>query len=78
MLSECRNLTTPIDLSGEWINRVHQRKPSKKLLLNMDSSVSETYGQQECSAHTRHFACMCDHPLFLFNQDGDLKRAMLR
>lgn len=25
-----------------------------------------------------HFECTCYHPLFLFNQDGDLERAMLR
>ncbi len=44
----------------------------------MDSSVSETYGQQEGSAYNGHFDCMCYHPLFLFNQFGDLERAMLR
>ena len=25
-----------------------------------------------------HFGCECYHPLFLFNQDGDLERALLR
>jgi hypothetical protein len=44
----------------------------------MDSSVSETYGSQEGTAYNGHFECMCYHPLFLFNQDGDLERAMLR
>ena len=44
----------------------------------MDSSVSETYGQQEGSAYNGHFGCLCYHPLFLFNQFGDLERAMLR
>jgi Transposase DDE domain group 1 len=78
MLSERRNLTALTDLSGEWIGRVHQRKPPKRLILDMDSSVSETYGQQEGSAYNGHFECMCYHPLFLFNQDGDLERAMLR
>jgi hypothetical protein len=78
MLSERRNLTALMDLSGEWIDKVHQRKPPKKLILDMDSSVSETYGRQEGSAYNGHFECMCYHPLFLFNQDGDLERAMLR
>ncbi len=78
MLSTKINLKKLMDLSGEWIDRVHQRKPSKKLILDMDSSVSETYGQQEGSAYNGHFGCTCYHPLFLFNQDGDLERAMLR
>src|SRR5579883_864033 len=44
----------------------------------MDSSVSETYGNQEGSAYNGYFACTCYHPLFLFNQFGDLERVMLR
>jgi hypothetical protein len=78
MLSTKANIKKLMDLSGEWIDRVHQRKPLKKLVLDMDSSVSETYGQQEGSAYNGHFECTCYHPLFLFNQDGDLERAMLR
>jgi len=50
----------------------------EKLILDLDSSVSETYGQQEGSAYNGHFECSCYHPLFLFNQFGDLERAMLR
>ena len=78
MLSTRSNLTALMDLSGEWIDKVHRRKPPKQLILDMDSSVSETYGQQEGSAYNGHFECSCYHPLFLFNQDGDLERAMLR
>ena len=44
----------------------------------MDSSVSETYGDQQGTAYNGHFECTCYHPLFLFNQRGDLERAMLR
>ena len=25
-----------------------------------------------------HYACTCDHPLFVFNQFGDLERSKLR
>jgi hypothetical protein len=35
----------------------------------MDSSVSETHGAQEGTAYNGHFACMCYHPLFVFNPD---------
>ena len=52
--------------------------PLKELILDMDSSVSETYGDQQGSAYNGHFECTCYHPLFLFNQFGDLERAMLR
>jgi hypothetical protein len=46
------------------------------LILDMDSSVSPTYGQQEGTAYNGHFGCECYHPLFLFNQDGDLERSL--
>jgi hypothetical protein len=44
----------------------------------MDSSVSPTYGDQEGTAYNGHFACTCYHPLFVFNQFGDLERCALR
>ena len=44
----------------------------------MDSSVSETYGQQQGAAYNGHFGCTCYHPLFVFNQFGDLRWVMLR
>ena len=77
-LSTKRNLTALMNLSGQWIDQVHQRRPLKQLILDMDSSVSETYGQQQGTAYNGHFECLCYHPLFLFNQFGDLERAMLR
>ncbi len=36
------------------------------------------HGDQEGSAYNAYFERMCYHPLFLFNQLGDLERAMLR
>ena len=32
------------DLSGLWIDAVQQRKPVREIILDLDSSVSETYG----------------------------------
>ena len=58
--------------------RVLARKPQTTIVLDMDSSVSETHGAQEGSAYNGHFACMCYHPLFVFNQFGDLERCALR
>jgi hypothetical protein len=41
-------------------------------------NVSETYGQQEGTAYNGYFGCACYHPLFLFDQFGDLERVLLR
>ncbi len=72
------NLAALADLSGAWIDRVHARKPPDGVILDMDSSESPTYGEQEGSAYNGHFRCACYHPLFLFNQFGDLERCLLR
>jgi hypothetical protein len=66
------------DLSGAWIDRVHERRPPDGIVLDMDSSESPTYGDQEGSAYNGHFGCTCYHPLFVFNQFGDLERCRLR
>jgi hypothetical protein len=78
VLTQPKNLTALTDLSGLWIDRVHQTKPIHEIILDMDSSVSETYGEQEGSAYNGHFGCTCYHPLFCFNQFGDLERCLLR
>ena len=38
------NLAALTDLSGTWIDRVHQRRPPDGIILDMDSSESPTYG----------------------------------
>jgi len=77
-LSGKENLKHLMDLSGQWIDQAHQHRKLTKLILDMDSSVSETYGHQEGTAYNGHFGCTCYHPLFLFNQFGDLERVLLR
>jgi hypothetical protein len=69
-----RNLAALADLSGQWVDRVHARRPSQGIVLDMDSSVSPTHGEQEMSARNGHYECTCYHPLFVFNQFGDLER----
>jgi hypothetical protein len=44
----------------------------------LDLSESPTYGEQEGSAYNGHFGCTCYHPLFVFNQCGDVERCVLR
>jgi hypothetical protein len=78
VLTQPENLSAVMDLCGQWIDTVHQRKPIREIILDLDSSVSETYGEQEGSAYNGHFGCTCYHPLFCFNQFGDLERCLLR
>ena len=78
VLTQSENLAVLKDLSGRWIDTVHRRKSIHEIILDLDSSVSETYGRQEGSAYNGYFGCECYHPLFCFNQFGDLERAMLR
>jgi len=77
-LTRPQNLAALIDLPGRWIDKVHASCPPKIMVFDMDSSESPTYGEQEGSAYNGHFGCMCYHPLFVFNQLGDLERCALR
>src|SRR3990172_1511208 len=77
-LASDENLVALADLSGRWIERVHGRRPPNGIVLDMDSSVSPTFGDQEGTAYNGHFACTCYHPLFVVNQYGDLARSALR
>ena len=72
------NLSALSDLSGQWIDIVHGRRPPRGIVLDMDSSVSPTHGEQEMSVWNGHYQCTCYHPLFVFNQFGDLERCILR
>ena len=53
-------------------------KPPHGIVFDMDSSESQTHGEQEMSVWNGHYACTCYHPLFVFNQFGDLERCVLR
>jgi hypothetical protein len=77
-LSRPENLTALADLPGQWLDKVRRRRGPKTIILDMDSSESPTYGEQEGSAYNGHFACTCYHPLFVFNQFGDVERCTLR
>ena len=73
-----RKLAALADLPGQWIDRVQARRSPRSIVLDMDSSVSPTHGEQEMSVWNGHFECTCYHPLFVFNQFGDLERSVLR
>jgi len=76
ILTQPKNLELLTNLAGEWVDRIHQQKSLKQIILDMDSSFSPTYGNQEGTAYNGYFQCMYYHPLFCFNQYGDLERAL--
>jgi hypothetical protein len=52
-----KNLSALADLSGRWIDCVHARRPPRGVVLDMDSSVSPTHGEQENSVWNGHYEC---------------------
>jgi hypothetical protein len=46
-LAAPKNFAALADLSGQWIDLVHGRRPPRGIVLDMDSSVSPTHGEQE-------------------------------
>jgi hypothetical protein len=56
-LSSPTNLNRLLDLSGRRLDRAHRHRKLTTLVMDMDGSVSETYGQQQGSAYHGHFGC---------------------
>ena len=65
-------------LNAEWVERAMTRTRHHRIILDMDSSKSPVYGEQEGAAYNGHFQSVCYHPLFLFNHFGDCEGALLR
>jgi len=65
-------------LNEEWVDRAMTRTRHQRVILDMDSSESPVYGEQEGAAYNGHFQSFCYHPLFLFNHFGDCEGALLR
>jgi hypothetical protein len=78
VMTQPDNLGSLVSLSGMWVDRIAERRPMTAVMLDMDSRVSPTYGEQDGTAYNGHFGCTCDHQLFVFNQFGDLERCVLR
>ena len=50
ILTQPKNLEFLMNLPGLRVDRVHKSRPLKQIILDMDSSVSPTYGNQEGTA----------------------------
>jgi hypothetical protein len=51
-LTTRENLNRLRNLSGQWIARAHRHRKITRIVLDMDSSVSETYGQSRAPPTT--------------------------
>ena len=78
ILTQQENLRNLSDVNGKWVEKAMRETQHKRIILDMDSSVSPVHGEQEGSAYNGHFSCTCFHPLFCFNQFGDCEGVLLR
>lgn len=63
----------------ELIDKVHQFRKSKALIFDLDSTHSDTYGNQESTAYNAHYGTIGFHPLVVFDGvTGDFLKAKLR
>src|SRR6266702_5737744 len=76
-LTGSENLAALTDLPGRSIDAVHKQRQPRAIVLDMDSSESETWrpGRERLQ---RPFRLRLLSPLFVFNQLGDLERCALR
>jgi hypothetical protein len=63
MLARPENLDALAGLPGRWIDAVHDHRPPRSTMLDMESSESPVHGDQERSAWNGHFQSKCLHPL---------------
>ncbi len=77
-LTQEHNLKGLALMNSQWVEGAMVHTPQRRVILDMDSSESPVYGQQEGAVYNGHFECVCYHPLFLFNQFGDCEGATLR
>ena len=78
IVTQQKNLNSLPDINGMWVHRAMNKTPHRRIILDMDSSESPVYGEQEGSAYNGHFGCTCFHPLFCFNRFGDYEGVLLR
>jgi uncharacterized membrane protein len=77
-LAREENLTGLVRLNRELVARAEGVGSHHRVVLDMDSSESPVYGEQEQSAYNGYFESVCYHPLFLFKRQGDCLAAKLR
>lgn len=63
----------------ELVDKIHSFRGSEALFIDLDSTHSDTYGNQEDSSYNAHYGTMGFHPLVAFDgATGDFLKAKLR
>ena len=63
----------------ELLDKMHRARNSNVLLMDLDSTHSDTYGYQENTAYNSHYGTVGYHPLVAFDAaTGDFLKAQLR
>ncbi len=65
-------------INRELIGKAEAVDSPQRVMLDMASTESPVYGEQEQSAYNGHFESTCYHLLLLFNREGDCLAAKLR
>jgi hypothetical protein len=78
LLAREENLTGLATINRELVAQAEGVGSPHRVVLDMDSSESPVYGEQEQSAYNGYFGSVCYHPLFLFNSQGDCLATKLR
>ncbi len=71
MLAEEENFAGLAGLNRELLGRAEAIDSGYRTILDMDSTETPVYGEQEQSFYNGHFESTCYHPLLLFNGEGD-------
>src|SRR5918998_1001071 len=78
LLTQDENFTGLAQINRELISKAEAVDAPQRVVLDMDSTEIPVYGHQEHRAYNGHFESTCDHPLLLFNREGDCLAAKLR
>lgn len=78
VLTEKEDLEGRVHLNAQWVDKAMAHTPHRRIILDMDSSESPVYVEQEGAVYNGHFGCVCYHPLIVFNQFGDCEGSKLR
>jgi hypothetical protein len=77
-LAEEENFAGRARLNRARIGKAEAVASGYRTILDMDCTEVPVYGEQEQSAYNGYFESSCDHPLLLFQDEGDCLAAKLR
>jgi hypothetical protein len=61
-----------MDINAELAGSLLKRSRPKELVLDLDSTHCQTYGEQECSSYNAHYRAEGFHPLMVFEAGSGL------